>query len=112
MAGVVRKDRLLAALLVVAAGVLVADVAGAVQLPDSSVRTTNSLVWVPFYIKCFCYSMAVIFASWAAYRWIYNARKKIPLKPVRFGLVVFTALLFASIPSILGLISDYYSRNP
>lgn len=112
MVGGVRKSRLLAALLVFVAGLLLADTAGAAQLPDSTINVGSGVITFPIYLKYFCYSLAMMFACWAAYRWRYNARKKIPLKSIRFGLVVFAALLFASVPSILDLIRDYYSRNP
>ena len=113
MVGNVLEDRLFAALLVVA-GMLFPDMARAEtgQLSDSLVNTRDCLVTLPIFINYFCYSLAMMFACWAAYRWEHNARRKIPIKPVRFGLVVFAALLFASVPSILDLIRDYYSRNP
>jgi hypothetical protein len=111
MAGFVVKGRLLAQAILFLVSVLLADTAVADQLPDSTVFTRDGLVTLPFYIDFFCNSMAVIFACWAAYRWRHNTRKKIPLKPVRFGLVVFAAVLFASLPFILDALRDYYGPH-
>ncbi len=111
MAGFVVKGRLLAQATLFLVSGLLADTAVAGHLPDSLIDTGDGLVRTPIYIDFFCNSMAVIFACWAVYRWRHNTRKKIPLKPVRFGLVVFAAVLFASLPFILDALRDYYGPH-
>ncbi len=108
MAGVVQRGRLFAALLVFVTGVLLADMAGAGELPDSPVYTQGQSISLalevarPVVVLVIIFSIKIVTAIIGRYRQNQSVRVR------RFGIVWISAASIMVIPLFAEYITRYY----